>query len=449
MSKVSSKVRSLAWFAQAAAPAALACLFPACGSSSDGGGGGAAGSAGRAGSAGSSAGESATAGDGNKAGAGDTGGSSGSGTTAGAGGAAQGGADTVAGAGGSVAHGGASSIDYGNPTVPEAKWTNITNNLANMASECGNVGGIFPSPYLDLLLVGVARQGLWSSADGGATYKKIGTTGDMILNRTIMLVWDPSDTKTFWESGIYGFENPFTDGVFKTTDNGASFKGYAALATIQSHNDSVSIDFSDPARKTMIAGGHEQTDVLFRSTDAGATWTDIGKSLVASHGFCTATLVLDSKTMLVGCAAGYSGKAGGILRSSNGGDAWTEVSSKGVFGQPLWAADGTIYWSGEGGGMYASTDQGKTFSAVADQNTAGAVRPIELPDGSIASIAQKTLKLSTDKGKTWQAIGSALPWDPTGISYSPFRRAFYAWHFDCGVVVPADSLQRYGFDFKK
>jgi hypothetical protein len=409
--------------------------------------GGSGGGAGSSGSAGTSAGDSSTAGDGNRAGAGDAAGSG----NGGGGGTGQAGAGTgdSAGASGSVAHGGAPSVDYGNPTVPEAKWTNITNNLANMASECGNMGGVFPSPYLDLLVVGVARQGLWSSTDGGATYKKLGTTGDMILHRPAMLVWDPSDTKTFWESGIYGWESPFTDGVFKTTDNGTSFKGYAALATIQSHNDSASIDFDDPERKTMLAGGHEQTDVLFRSTDAGATWTDIGKSLVSGHGFCTATLVLDAKTMLVGCASGYSGKSGGILRSTNGGDTWAEVSSKGVLGQPLWATDGSIYWSGEGGGMFVSTDQGKTFNSLADQNTAGAVPPVELPDGSIASFAQRTLKLSRDKGKTWQAVGSALPWDPTGVSYSPFQRAFYGWHFDCGAVVPADSIQRYGFDFKK
>ena len=99
--------------------------------------------------------------------------------------------------------------------------------------------------------------------------------------------------------------------------------------------------------------------------------------------------------------------------------------------------------------MYASTDQGKTFNPVADQGTAGAVRPIELPDGRVVSVAQKILKASADQGKTWQAIGTAMPWDPTGVSYSPFRRAFYAWHFDCGNAVLADAIMRFGYDFKQ
>jgi photosystem II stability/assembly factor-like uncharacterized protein len=310
------------------------------------------------------------------------------------------------------------------------------------------MSGVFASPFFDLLVMGVARQGLWSSTDGGATYSKLGTMGDMILNRLTTVLWDPEATKAFWVSGIYGWESPFTDGVFKTVDNGASFAGYKKLSAIQSHNDSVSVDFNEPDRKTMLAGGHEQTGVLFRSTDAGATWTDIGKSLPANLGFCTATLVLDASVMLVGCAASYSGKSGAILRSNNGGDAWTQVGDKGVVAEPLWAADGSIYWAGEGGGVFKSADQGLTFKQVADSNTAGAVRPIELPGGRIVSVAQKLLKASVDGGTSWQTIGTAMPFDPQVLGYSPFRRAFYATHFDCTNAVPADAIERYGFDFK-
>ncbi|HEX7452240.1 MAG TPA: sialidase family protein, partial [Polyangiaceae bacterium] len=304
-------------------------------------------------------------------------------------------------------------------------------------------------PFVDLLVLGVARQGLWSSTDGGATFGKLGASGDMILNRLSFVVWDPDNAKVFWASGIYGWESPFTDGVFKTTDQGASFSGYKKLSAIQSTNDSVSVDFTDPDRKVMLSGGHEQAGVFFRSTDAGVTWTDIGPSFPANIGFCTTALVLDAKTLLVGCAASYSGKNGAVLRSTNGGDAWTQVHDKGVFGQPLWASDGSIYWAAEGGGIDKSTDQGVTFTQVADGNTAGAVRPIELPGGRIVSIAQRVLKGSIDGGKSWQAIGTALPFDANVLGYSPFRRAFYASRFDCTTAVPADAIERYGFDFKQ
>jgi hypothetical protein len=416
----------------------VALTLTACGSS-----GGSKSSPSSAGASNDSGGDTSA----NNAGAGQTGDTGGAPANHG-GGSPAGGADT-AGAGGTVVQGGAPNVDYGNAPVPPAQWTNVTGKLAGMQSECGNMSGVFPSPFEDMLVLGVARQGLWSSTDGGATFAKLGTTGDMILNRLSFVLWDPDNTKVFWASGIYGWESPFTDSVFKTTDLGMSFSGYKKLSAIQSTNDSVSVDFSDPDRKTMLSGGHEQTGVLFRSTDAGATWTDIGHLLPANLGFCTTTLVLDAKTLLVGCTASYSGKKGAILRSTNGGDAWTQVSDTGVVGEPLRASDGSLYWAGEGGGVYKSSDQGVSFTQVADNNTAGAVSPIELPGGRIVSVAQKVLKGSTDGGKSWQAIGTAMPFDPVVIAYSPFRRAFYASHFDCTDNVPADAIERYGFDFKQ
>jgi len=76
------------------------------------------------------------------------------------------------------------------------------------------------------------------------------------------------------------------------------------------------------------------------------------------------------------------------------------------------------------------------------------VSPIQLPDGRIASAVDRTLALSSDEGKTWHAIGAAIPFEPNGIGYSPFRRAFFATHFDCLDAVPADAIVRYGFDFE-
>jgi photosystem II stability/assembly factor-like uncharacterized protein len=339
--------------------------------------------------------------------------------------------------------------DQVGPTPP-GSWVSVTNNLAGLTSECGNMNGVFPHPTMDMLISGVARQGLWASTDGAQTWSHIGTTGDTILNRTSWIVWDPSQPTTFWESGIYGWESPFTDGVFITTDNGNSFKGYGTLAAIQSHNDSISVDFSDPQRKTLLSGGHEQKQTLFLSTDAGSTWANIGTSLPAGLGFCTTTLVVDSKTFLVGCAASWSGAAGAILRSTDGGTSWTQASAKSVSGQPLWASDGSMYWAAEGGGMMKSTNQGVAWTQVADANTAGTLRPLELPDGRIASTQGSMIVVSADKGMTWKNVSTAMPYTATGFSYSPFRNAFFIWYFTCSGPndVPADAIMRFGWDYR-
>jgi hypothetical protein len=304
-------------------------------------------------------------------------------------------------------------------------------------------------PCSGRVIAGIARQGLWATTDGGQSWSALGQTGDPILNRPTVLTYDPAHAGTFWESGIYGWENPFSNGVFVTTNDGSSFQGYMALSTIQSHQDSISIDFSDPARSTMLSGGHEQKQKLFLSKDAGKNWQDIGMALPADVGFCTATLVLDKETYLVGCAASWSGAASGaILRSTNAGASFVEIKRKGVAGQPLWASDGAIYWSAEGGGMLKSTDLGATWSELGDGSKTGAVPPIEMPDGRIASIGSDHVVLSKDGGATWTPIGEPVPYK-AGLAYSGATKTFFIWHNDCGNAVLSDAVMSAGFDYTK
>lgn len=324
--------------------------------------------------------------------------------------------------------------------TPEAKWVNVTGSLAGLASECGNLGRVAADPRVDLLVVGVAKQGLFGSDDGGVTWTPLGATGDSITNRISYIAYDPTSTSTFWESGIYN-----GGGVYKTTDSGKTFTQVGDVV----HCDSVSIDFSDPARKTMLAGSHEQSQRLFRSTDAGATWQDIGKTMPDGSGFCTTSLILDSKTFLVGCGGWYGGNPG-IQRSVDGGEKFTQISDAGVIGQPLLASDGTIYWAGhQQGGLYKSTDHGESFSEVADASKVKSIEPIELPDGRIVSVGPTTLVISDDGGATWEPLGDPLPFTTNGVTYSAFRNAFYIWQWDCEDVVLPNAIMRFGFDYRK
>jgi hypothetical protein len=337
--------------------------------------------------------------------------------------------------------------------VPPADWVNVTHNLAGMASECGNAAAIFASPWRDMLVTGVARHGLYASSDGAATWVPIGAGGgSAIRNRMTVILFDPVNQDTFWESGIYGWEPVWSEGVFITKDNGNTFHGFAAMGPkMQSSNDSIGVDFTDPARKTMLSGGHEQGvaggEGLFLCKDGSGTFAEIMPKLPAGLGFCTATLVLDSMTMLVGCANSYKGETPGIVRSTDAGATWKIVSTQGGSGQPLLSTDGTIFWAQAGGGMLKSTDQGQTFMMVADKSKTGGIPPFELPDGRIASVGGNAVVVSADKGVTWKAATKAIPFQPNGLSYSAFRRAFYASHFDCSNNVPADAHARYGWDY--
>jgi hypothetical protein len=432
----------------------LALVAAACGGT-DSGGGTPDDNAGGSSSGSSAAGSSVTGSGGMDQGTGGAltgagGGSAGSsagGNKSGAGGAGTGGGGStgVGGAGGSA---GGGSLTYKcadaapNVTAPPSTWVNATGNLANMASECGNLGLVSASPCSNMVIAGVAQKGLWGTEDGGKNWVQLGSGAGSakITNRISAVVYDPDHPGTFWESGIYN-----GGGVYKTTDNGMTFKQVGNIT----HNDSVSIDFSDPDRKTMLAGFHETNGKVWRSTDAGATWTTL-TTLPGGAGFCTATQVLSATNLLVGC------NGGGVYQSSDGA-AWKQVGSTGVIPQPLLASDGAVYWPGTQGGLQASTDHGATFTRVADGNLTpgmvGSIYPAELPDGRIVVVGKDHLQISSDKGKTWKPIGAALPYagggydGARGPAYSARTKTFYVWKWGCGNTVLPDAIMSMGFDY--
>lgn len=325
--------------------------------------------------------------------------------------------------------------------TPPAQWVNVTANLAGMASECGNTPYLAVHPVYDMLITSVAKHGLWASTDGGASWHQLwpGAGGAQITNRGSSIVFDPQHPNTFWESGIYN-----GPGVYRTTDNGATF---TALGDAR-HIDSVSVDLGDPARQTLLAGGHEQKQTLYRSADGGATWINVGLNLPAGTNFCTNALVIDRNIHLVGCS-GYAGGTDGVFRTTDGGKTWSPTSTASAAGLPLSASDGTLYWSLiYDRGLIKSTDQGRSWQQPIQAGTLKTGHPIELPDGRIVAPGPKTLMISNDKGATFNPVGPPLPFVPNSISYSARRNAFYIEQFDCGNAVVAHAISRYGFDYR-
>lgn len=324
--------------------------------------------------------------------------------------------------------------------TPPATWTNVTANLAGMPSECGNTSYLTAHPAHDMLITTVAKHGLWSSTDGGTSWQQLWPTAgaQQITNRGSSIVFDPAHPDTFWESGIYN-----GPGVYRTTDDGATFTPLGDAH----HIDSVSVDLAAPERRTLLAGGHEQTQTLYRSEDGGASWTNVGKNLPAGTNFCTNALIVDQSIHLVGCS-GYAGGTDGVFRTTDGGKTWAPATTASAAALPLWASDGAMYWSlSNDRGLIKSTDQGRTWSQTIQGNTLKTGHPIELPDGRIVAPGGKTLMISADHGASFQPIGEPLPFAPNSITYSAHRRAFFIEQFDCGDAVVAHAISRAGFDY--
>jgi photosystem II stability/assembly factor-like uncharacterized protein len=310
----------------------------------------------------------------------------------------------------------------------DAGWVNVTNNVG------GETWGAYGVTYMQAVpgsaevIAGVSERGLWSTADRGATWRELG--GDEIRFRPGRIVFDPKNPSAFWVSGCYG------DAPFRTADGGKTFQRLGKLA----HADGVAVDFTDPARKTLLLGLHEQSQSLQLSRDGGATWTKIGANLPADSNHSTDPIVIDSRTFLIN-TAGWKPKATlGIYRTEDGGQTWTRVSEFGPQGPPLVASDGAIYWQRVwGGGLVKSTDQGKTWTQV---SRAVKDNPIELPDRRLAGLADAQVLVSTDGGATWTKLGPPAPFKPNGITYSGKGTCFYAWRLSDNMKMDRQSVVR-------
>src|SRR5205085_1155572 len=85
------------------------------------------------------------------------------------------------------------------------------------------------------------------------------------------------------------------------------------------HNDFVSVDFSEPQRRTLLAGGHEQSRTVWKSTDGGQNWTNIGTTMPEGTKFTTHPIFIDASTYLVN-ASGWGKGTGGVY-----GTTWKEI----------------------------------------------------------------------------------------------------------------------------
>lgn len=313
---------------------------------------------------------------------------------------------------------------------------NVTSNLKTLAGSAAGDAWVSCQPGAARVIALVGKAGLFASDDKGKTWNKLGTgAGSAVIDHgPTSITYDPLHPGTYWESGIYG------EGIYRTTDNGNTFQRLGMLG----HNDLVSVDFSDPARKTILVGSHERSRTLFLSRNGGQSFDDIGQKLPADSASSSAPHILDAQTFLLG--VNYFGGNFGVYRSTDGGNNWTRASTEGPVAMPLKAADGTLYWSVMGGGMIVSTDRGASWK----KTSSGPVQlfsgsPVELPDGRIATLGDKNVIVTADRGATWKPIGKPMPFpgancNTYGVTYCPAWKTFFINHNDCSGKLTSDAI---------
>ena len=222
-------------------------------------------------------------------------------------------------------------------------------------------------------------DGVYKSADGGATWKNVGLQPTRHISRILV---DPKNSNHVI---VGAFGDPFRDssdrGVYVTDDGGTTWSktlyvgpqsGAAELAMDPNNPSIVYASIWQFRREpwTFHSGGPD--DGIWRSTDGGKTWTRLG-----GHGLpaglmgrsAVAVAPSDSKRVY----AVIEAKGGILWRSDDAGANWTMVSANTLVDQrPFYFThinvdpkdENHVYAVSEQ--LAESKDGGHTFKAVAD-----------------------------------------------------------------------------------
>ena len=259
--------------------------------------------------------------------------------------------------------------------------------------------------------VATAFGGLWKTTNRGITFNPIfDNQGSFTL---CCVVVDPKDSNIVW---VGSGENTsqrsahFGDGVYKSTDAGATWKN-VGLQTSEHigkilidprHSNTVYVASQGPL---WSAGGERG---LYKTTDGGNSWTAV---LTISPDTGISDAVFDAKNPDIIYASSYQrrravgqmiggGPEGGIFKSTNAGKTWTKLSNglpKDDVGRIALGVDPRNPKR-----VYA------LISAKAPRGGRGGVAQV-VPDESDGPVVDEAgFYRSDDAGATWSRIGRTI-----------------------------------------
>ena len=176
-------------------------------------------------------------------------------------------------------------------------------------------------------------DGVYVSQDGGQSFTNVGLKESEHISKILI---DPRDSKTVYVAAQGPLWSPGGErGLYKTTDGGQSWnailtKGEWTGVTdvvMDPSNSDVLYAATHQRHRTVWAvvdGGPESG--IFKSIDAGQTWTELKKGLPAEDKGKMSIGVSLQRPDVVYATIELAGRTGGIWRSEDAGASWTKMS---------------------------------------------------------------------------------------------------------------------------
>ena len=155
--------------------------------------------------------------------------------------------------------------------------------------------------------------------------------------------------------------------VCKTIDAGASWRAVRLLCSDEDEHTACWDIAVAPGDSSIVYAGGQRGNYaeVFRSTDAGNSWTDITGNLASTHSIGDIVYTIwvtpnDPNSLLAGTSRG-------VYQTTNGGQNWLpmlHLSSIRAF--VFDEANDTLYAASEGYGVYCTRDGGSSWGELND-----------------------------------------------------------------------------------
>jgi len=310
------------------------------------------------------------------------------------------------------------------------KWVNISDSvIAQLTKEGKKIGwpgqtsGVGVDRTNGDVYMVVCDNGLWKSTDHGATFARI--DGGAVTGRC-----ETGFGLDFSEHG-----RKFACATVYGNSATAFNSGERWLKSTLGHLDCVAAswrfesDVKDTARDTaLLSIKHENGGELVLSRDAGKTWDTLGKGFNGVGLFGAALLV------------GF--KDGGIVRSTDFGKTWNQVSDLKPTGKAMRVFNGVGYWVGSKG-LLVSRDKGESWSQLGSPVECSLGPYFGKTERDIVVMGKRGIMKTTDAGQTW-SLAAPLPpdvdggtmsqcgWDPINDIYYAGRMGKPTYKFEAG-----------------
>jgi hypothetical protein len=170
---------------------------------------------------------------------------------------------------------------------------------------------------------------------------------------------------------------------------------------------------------------------VFKSTDAGATWSAANAGLTNTSVSALAVDPIMPRTLYAGTAS-----LSGVFRSTDAGTTWSAANAglpneASIFSLAIDpSTPSTLYTGGSGGILFKSTDAGLPNLAGISALVIDPITPRTLYAGTQGGVFK-----STDAGSTWNALNTGLT-TPNVLAIDPLEpRRVYAGTYGGGVFA--------------